>query len=90
MSKIEHYKIFVNGAGYDATGYGITPHFFSIDQPNGEMMFFPWANVEHVRFVKKWGEIARKQAEEAQRRQNPAIEIPRGPVVPFDPNAKPN
>lgn len=88
--KAKHYKIFVNGAGYDATGYGITPTFFSLEEPNGETMFFPWGSIENIRLPKIWAELAQKHQAEEQRRQNPKIEVPRGPVLPFKPDEAPN
>ena len=93
MSKVQHFKIFVNGVGHDATGYGITPNFFSLEQPDGQTIFFPWVSIKNVRLVKEWAEMAAKHEQQAreeaaaeQARQNPKIEIPGSPVLPF-PNA---
>jgi len=86
----ESFKIFVNGVGHNATGYGITPNFFSLEQPDGQTIFFPWVSIKNVRLVKEWAEVARKREEEVraaaaaeQARQNPKIEIPGSPVLPF-------
>ena len=97
MNKVKHYKIFVNGVGYNATGYGITPNFFSLEQPDGQTIFFPWVSIKNVRLVKEWAEMAAKHEQQAreeaaarEQRQNPKIEIPGSPILPFDPRAPKN
>jgi len=99
MSKVQSFKIFVNGVGYNATGYGITPNFFSLEQPDGQTIFFPWVSIKNVRLVKEWAEMAAKHEQQAreeaakaaaaeQQRQNPKIEIPGSPgnrILPFVP-----
>jgi len=83
----KHYKIFINGAGFDAVGYQIAPVFFNLEKPNGELMYFPWTAIESVRLDKHWLELLKKRAEEERRQQNPKIEIPSPSVIPFTEHA---
>lgn len=83
MSKVQHFKIFVDGAGYDAVAYEVTPIFFAIVTPKDEKLLFPWANVQYVRLEKRWLEAARKQEEQRLREEQSKIEVPpRGVIVP--------
>ena len=87
MSAVKHYKIFINGTGYDAVGYQIAPVFFNLEKPNGELMYFPWENIESVRLDKHWLVLLKKRQAEEERQRNPKIDLVPHPVMPFNPNA---
>jgi len=84
--KTKHYKIFINDIGHDAVGYQIAPVFFNLEKPNGELMYFPWENIESVRLDKHWLVLLKKRQAEEERQRNPKIDLAPGPILPFNPN----
>ena len=86
MSAVKHYKIFIDGQGFDAVGYQITPVFFNLEKPNGELMYFPWQNIQSVRLDKHWLALLKKRQAEEERQRNPKIDLVPHPVMPFNPN----
>jgi len=83
MSETKHYKIFIDGQGFDAVGYQIAPVYFNLEKPNGELMYFPWQNIQSVRLDKHWLALLKKRRADEERQRNPAIEIPSPSVIPF-------
>jgi len=90
MSKLESYKIFINGKGIDAIGHQVMVPCFVLERPNHDVVYYPWDRLEHVRVDSKAIVLAEKRAQEMQEAERSQIEIPRGVVLPSDPNAARN
>ena len=86
MSETKHYKIFIDGQGFDAVGYQIAPVFFNYERPNGELVYVPWTAIESVRLDKHWLALLKKRQAEEERQRNPKIDLVPHPVMPFNPN----
>ena len=84
--KTKSYKVFINDIGHDAVGYQLAPVFFNYEKPDGELMYFPWENIESVRLDKHWLVLLKKRQAEEERQRNPKVDPAPGPILPFNPN----
>jgi len=91
MSKKESYKAFIDGKGYDVVEHQVMQPCFMIRTTKDEVWFFPWDAISSVRMDKKMMEIIKRNQEEAAEESRaaqaaPKIAVPRGPILPFNPD----